>query len=157
MILLGCSPCQSAHVKAALPKNDFQQLLWNDRHAGIFKRIQQGRAGGSCWAGVTDNPGTSTIGRQRHGIQSSQLLNATKDCPSIFALQLKDCNIRCSSTLAPSPLRADKATASSCQVFEAVGSHPPGQPSIFWGSSYHEMINDRGSRAKNGPRVQAIC
>ena len=39
------------------------------------------------WADVTGHPCKSTRGGQRHEIRSSQLLNATKDCPSIFALQ----------------------------------------------------------------------
>ena len=32
-ILLECSPCHSAHVKAVLQTNGLQQLLWKDRHA----------------------------------------------------------------------------------------------------------------------------
>ena len=42
---------------------------------------------GKLWADVTGYPCKTTRGGQRHEIRSSQLLNATKDCPSIFVLQ----------------------------------------------------------------------
>ena len=144
MILLECSPCRVIQLMSR-PLSERTICSNFSRRTDILgcsckcsKVAQVEAVGRRDGATLAKTPEADSGTRSKAASYSRRRRTARAFSPC--SAMLKDCNIRCSSTLAPSPLREDKAAASSCQVFEAVGPHPPAQPSTTKGKNCRPSV-----------------